>query len=126
MAIKSSTMLIVDILRLVESEDDDVSTVIKAAFDWEHARRLEVAKWLLATGGAAIIAVFALMAKEEELSKWILVGLPSIGGVLATAGYAALHRASVVHSRFMQTSILCARLKTVKPFLQRLRREGQL
>lgn len=123
---RSSRMLLVDLMRLVESETADANAVVKAAFDWEHARRLEIAKWLLTTGGAAIIAVFALLAKQESLATWLLICLPSGGGLLATVGYVALHRAGMVHSRFVQTSILCARLKDVQPFLQRLRREGEL
>lgn len=126
MASKSSKMLFVDLMRLAESDESDMESVIKASFDWEHARRLEIAKWLLATGAAAIISVFALLSRQATLSTWIMIGLPASGGVLAMTGYVALRRAGNVHARFVQTSILCARLRTVRPFLQRLRREGQL
>jgi hypothetical protein len=126
MAARTSKLLLVDLMRLVEADDADTDAVIKASFDWEHTRRLEIAKWLLATGATAIIAVFALLARQELPSRWILIVLPSAGGLLAMTGYIALHRASVVHSRFVQTSILCARLKDIQPFLQRLRHEGEL
>lgn len=126
MARTSSALLLVDLMRLVESEEANVELVIKAVFDWEHARILELARWLLATGAASVIAVFALLARAEPPSVWLQIGLPLMGGVLATAGFLVLRRAGSVHSRLAQTAILCARLTEVRQFLTRLRREGEL
>lgn len=126
MRIRISSLSLVDLMRLVEAEKADTDAVIKAAFEWEHTRRLEVAKWLLATGAAAVIAVFTLLARETPPDNWLIVLIASAGGLFATIGMAALRHAGVVHSRFVQTSILCARLKDVHPFLSRLRREGEL
>jgi hypothetical protein len=121
-----SALQLVDLMRLVESEGSDLDAIIKAAFEWEHTRRLEVAKWLLATGAAAVIAVFTLLARETPPANWVLIVLAGAGSVAATFGLAALRRAGVVHSRYVQTSILCARLGSVRPFLSRLRQEGEL
>jgi hypothetical protein len=110
-----------DIIDLVANETGDVQKVIEKAYDWEHTRKLETGKWLLASGTAALIGVVTLLAKETPPPSPIPQALAAAGSAAIVSGFAAIWLASTMSIQFARITSLAHRLQEIRPFLKLLR-----
>lgn len=120
------------LMRLVASGNANPQAVLEKSFQWEHERRMELAKWLLAVSSALLAAVvaatlsrgFRIRAGFMDLpyTYWLMGG----AGLLAAAGVIIFLRAQVLHRRYVLISALLAELEGIRPFLKRLAREEAL
>jgi hypothetical protein len=121
MAGRRRSLVLADIIDLVANEDGDVQKVIEKTYDWEHTRKLEAGKWLLATGTAAIIGVVTLLSKEKVPPAPLLFLLSAGGAAAIVSGFLALAMASTMAGRLARVTSLAFRLQEVRPFLRLLR-----
>lgn len=121
MAKRPKDIALADIIDLVTNEDGDVQKVIEKAYDWEHTRKLETGKWLLATGTAALIGVVTLLAKQPPTSIVPLIALAAGGAAAIVSGFGAIWLAGTMSARLARVTSLAHRLQEIKPFLQLLR-----
>ena len=121
MARRPSGLAIADIMDLVANESGDVQKVIEKAYDWEHTRKLEAGKWLLATGTAALIGVVTLVSKTPPTAPVLLISLAAGGAAAIVFGFVALWRAGTMSARLARVTALAYRLDEIKPFLRLLR-----
>jgi hypothetical protein len=116
---------LVDLMRLVAT-DVEPHKVIEKAFEWEHARWLEVGKWFLATGAAGLIGLITLFAKTDPAPRVVII-LLSAGSTLAVMiGLGAFWRVRYIAARYSRLRAITGELVDVKPFLQLLRKRGLL
>lgn len=125
MAKRPKDIALADIIDLVTNEDGDVQKVIEKAYDWEHTRKLETGKWLLATGTAALIGVVTLLAKQPPTSIVPLIALAAGGAAAIVSGFGAIWLAGTMSARLARVTSLAHRLQEIKPFLQLLRNKQQ-
>ena len=116
---------IIDLMRLVENDEADFEAVIAKTYEWEHLRRLEVGKWLLATAAALVIGMLSLFAggKVSEAQMW---GIGAIAGAFGWIGLMTLWTARAVAARYTRTVALAARMAAIRNFLHLLRSQGHL
>lgn len=122
---RPNSLAIADIMDLVTNEGGDVQKIIEKAYDWEHTRKLEAGKWLLATGTAAFIGVVTLGAKEPPVEPMFLFILAGGGAAAIVSGFVALWRAGTMPARLARVTALAYRLEEIKPFLRLLRDKQQ-
>lgn len=121
-----------DLLHLVAASANDPQKVVEKAFEWDHARRLEVAKWLLTLASSLVVALAAAMASKQFNADTKILGfnyiywLFSLASFFAISGLLAFWRAKVLHKRLLASATLVGRLMEIQPFLRRLARDGLL
>ena len=126
------TLQIRHLLQLVASGHPDPHKILEKSFQWEHERRMELAKWLLALSSALLAAVVAATLSRGFRSRTQLFDLPytywlmGAAGVLAASGVIIFFRAQVLHRRYVLLSALLARIVELQPFLKRMVREEHL
>ena len=116
---------LVDLMRLVAT-DLEPHKVLEKAYDWEHARWLEVGKWFLATGAAGLIAIATLFAKPDHPPLFAVVLLSVASTLTIMIGLSAFWRARFISARYARVRAIAGELLEVKPFLQLLRAKGLL
>lgn len=116
---------LVDLMRLV-AMDTEPHKVLEKAYDWEHARWLEVGKWFLATGAASMIALATLFAKAEPPPRIVVLSLSIASTFAILVGLGAFWRARYISARYARIRAIAGELSDVKAFLQLLRRKGLL
>lgn len=120
------------LLELVASGIEDPYKIIEKSFEWDHSRRLELAKWLLALCSSVVAAVaisvlaFRQSGQEPFAHIKVLYALSAVAGLSLGAGAVFFWRARVVHHRLIFVSSLLARLMEIQTFLKRLRSAGLL
>ena len=120
------------LIQLVAGGGTDLQKVLEKSFEWEHARQLELGKWLLAVASSLTVVVAAALASKQFDANAGAFGFTysqiafTASGFFTFAGLAAFYRARAIHKRFLLTSSVLATLVEIQPFLQRLRREGHL
>lgn len=120
------------LLKLVASGHPNPQAVLEKSFQWEHERRMELAKWLLALSSALLAAVVAATLSRGFRFRAGFLDVPytywlmGVSGVLAAVGVITFFRAQVLHRRYMLVSALLAQLMEIQPFLRRLAREEAL
>jgi hypothetical protein len=99
---------------------------IEKAFEWAHARRLELVRWILAVAAALFVPVAVAFVRGEvakETSAWWLVA-PAFGAVLfALSGVVLLVQARKIHRTYIATQSLLGEINKIAPFIQRYREE---
>jgi hypothetical protein len=116
---------LVDLMRLVAT-DIEPHKVIEKAFEWEHARWLEVGKWFLATGAAGLIGLVTLFAKTDPAPRIVIVVLAAGSTLSIMIGMGAFWRVRFIGARYTRLRAIAGELSEVKPFLQLLRKRGFL
>lgn len=113
-----------DLADLVVSDVPDSDKRIEKMFDWHFTREMEVTRWILgvaATVGAALlVAVFKAEISPGWRQAVFLLALPS---VTASYGLFRLYRARAIHRQFVVALRIHSRLRQVRPFLVRYRKE---
>lgn len=117
---------LLDVIHLVESNGADPYAFIVKVAEWEHQRRLEFGKWLLATAAGALIALFTLLGKDTSPPHFTILILESGAAVAFTTGLFTMFWAGSAAARTSRLSVFAARLVAIRPFLELLRREGKL
>lgn len=116
---------LVDLMRLVAT-DAEPHKVLEKAYDWEHARWLEVGKWFLATGAAALIALVTLFSKDTPPSRFATITLSVAATLMILIGSAAFWRVRYITARYAKVRTIAGELGEVRAFLQLLRKRGML
>jgi hypothetical protein len=116
---------LVDLMRLVAT-DAEPHKVLEKAYDWEHTRRLEVGKWFLATGAAALITIASLFARPDPPPLIAIFILSVTSTLTIIIGLAAFWRARFISARYSRIRAITGELVEVKQFLQLLRAKGLL
>lgn len=120
------------LLELVASGITEPYKVVEKSFEWDHSRRLEVAKWSLALCSSVVVAIAASILAfrqtgQDPLANVLLVyGLFIAAGIFAGLGAVFFWRARVMHQRLIFAASLVARLMEIQTFLKRLRTAGLL
>lgn len=123
-------LTISQLLELTANGMQDTDKRIEKAFDWHHARRLELAKWMLSLALgllAGLVASFArgpyefgptYLANPEYNVEWWLVwlGLGFFGA--AIAGLYAVDQLQGVNAEYFASLKLVNRLGKVRPLLK--------
>lgn len=118
-------LLLIDLMRLVAA-DTEPHKVLEKSYEWEHARRLEVGKWFLATGAAALIATATLFAKPEAPGV-LPVFLLSVASTLTIMiGLGAFWNARYIAARYARIRAITGEFMEMKKFLQLLQARGLL
>jgi hypothetical protein len=123
---RSKSLSLADLMKLVAIDDSGLEGAVEKTYDWEHSRRLEVGKWLLASGSAVFAAAVALWAKDNPPPTLLTSGLAALAGLMVCFGFGAIGQARTIAARYARTRAICYELKAVRPFLVRLRKEGHL
>lgn len=120
------------LMKLVASGHSNPQAILEKAFQWEHERRMELAKWLMAIASGLLAAVAAATLSRGFRFRTGLLNLPvtywfmGLAGLLAAFGIIVFIRAQVLHRRYVLVSGLLAQLQDIQPFLKRLAREEAL
>jgi RsiW-degrading membrane proteinase PrsW (M82 family) len=99
---------------------------IEKAFEWAHARRLELVRWILAVAGALLVPVAIAFVRGEvgkETSAWWLVASVFGAVLLALLGVGMLLQAGQIHRTYIATQSLLGEINKIGPFIQRYREE---
>ena len=99
---------------------------IEKAFEWAHARHLELVRWILALGGALLVPVAVAFVRGEvgrETSAWWLVASVFGGVLLVLLGIGMLFQAYRIHRTYIATQSLLGEINKIAPFIQRYRDE---
>jgi hypothetical protein len=116
---------LVDLMRLVAT-DTEPHAVLEKAYEWEHARWLEVGKWFLATGAAGPIALATLFSGAGQPATIVVIALSVVSTLAILSGLGAFWRARLISARYARVLAIAGELSEVKPFLQKLRKDGLL
>lgn len=131
-SLRGQPLRLIHLLQLASSGVADPQKVLEKSFEWEHARRLEIAKWLLAISSGLAAVIAAAFLSRQSTDGWKLLGisatiwLPAASGVSGISGMLVFTRARAMHRRFVVISNLLADVMELRPFLQKLRRDGLL
>lgn len=126
------TLKLRHLLQLVASGHANPQAILEKSFQWEHERRMELAKWLLAFSTALVAAVVAATLTRGFRVRALFLNLPysywlmAAAGVFAMAGVIIFLRAQVLHRRYVLISALVCELMDIQPFLRRMAREEVL
>lgn len=121
----SSGLLIADLMRLVEQEGADFESVLQKAFEWDHQRRLELAKWCLATSATLIVGTVALVGNSTPQGG-VIIAAGLLAGVSLFSGTAMFWTARTVATRYVRSVALAQRMTEIRLFLRLLRTRGLL
>jgi hypothetical protein len=111
---------------LVASGVPAAESRIERIFEWAHARRIELVKWLLAVSGALFVPVAIAVARGEvrtESPTWWLVSALAAAVALASAGLGMLFWTARTHQTYLATQALLGELQKIAPFIRRYRDE---
>jgi hypothetical protein len=117
-----------DLINLVASGVPDPVSRIERVFEWDHSRRIEVVKWLLAASIALFIPVVVAYLKGDIISvrsSWWMFALLFCSVLLAVLGLGLLYRTRRIHRSYVFTLSLLGELQKISTFLQRYREEGR-
>lgn len=115
-----------DLIDLVASEVPNPEVRLEKAYEWSHARRLELVKWIL----AAAVALFAPLVVgyfREEFGKtlspyWALAAMAG-SAALAAVGIIILLMTARAYRSYLAAQSLLGEIKKIGPFLDRYRQE---
>lgn len=115
-----------DLIDLVASGVPNPELRLEKTYEWSHARRLELVKWIL----AAAVALFAPLAVgyfREEFGKTISPAwaLGAMGGsaALAVLGITILMMTGRAYRSYLAAQALLGEIRKIAPFLDRYRQE---
>jgi hypothetical protein len=115
-----------DLLDLIASGVQDPQARLEKAYDWAHARRLELVKWLLASAVALFAPVVVALAKGElqsSGSRWWLATTLFLSVSTAIAGVSLLLTTRRQYRAYLAAQTLLGELTKIAPFVERYRRE---
>lgn len=115
-------------MRIAEDETCDCQALVYKIYEWEHSRRLEVGKWLLAVAAALVATVITLAAKGEPapLPYYVLPVATLGAGLAAMSGIVTIWSARVISVNLARTTALVARFVAIRTFLSRVRKDEGL
>lgn len=135
MGIASPVLSLGHLIDLVASAQDDPQKILEKSFDWEHARAVEFAKWLLTMSSSVFVAIAAIMFSRQFQStaveiQQIEIPVINLVAVIATIlgllGVWALVSAKMLQKRYIETSALLAKILETKEFWIKLRKSGAI
>lgn len=123
-----------DVIDLVASEVPNPESRLEKVYDWAHARRLELVKWLLATGVALFAPVVVALARGELIQSGsgsssgsgsqLWLGLTLFGAVsISIAGLVVLIQTRRRYRAYLASQALLGEIRKIAPFLERYRKE---
>lgn len=124
----AGSLTLLDVMRLAENEGCDAQAFISKVYEWEHARQVEVGKWLLALSAAMIVAVMTLVSKEpaSNLPPYLVLVAGTGAGIAGISGFLTIWSARSIATRLARTAALTAQLVAIRTFLTRVRKEEGL
>jgi len=115
-----------DLIDLVASGVPNPELRLEKTYEWSHARRLELVKWIL----AAAVALFAPLAVgyfREEFGKTIspvwALGAMAGSAALAALGITILILTGRAYRSYLAAQTLLGEIRKIAPFLDRYRQE---
>ncbi|MBK9240906.1 MAG: hypothetical protein IPL75_11725 [Acidobacteria bacterium] len=115
-----------DLIDLVASGVPNPEARLEKAYEWSHARRLELVKWIL----AAAIALFVPLAVgyfREEFGKtipaWWALGAMVAAAALAVLGITMLILTGRAYRSYLAAQSLLGEIRKIAPFLDKYRQE---
>lgn len=119
-----------DLIDLVASGVPNPESRLEKVYDWAHARRLELVKWLLASAVALSAPVVIALARGDlglsgSHSIWWLA-LTLFGAVgIAVAGAFMLVQTKRRYRAYLAAQALLGEIRKIAPFLERYRQESE-
>jgi hypothetical protein len=119
-----------DLIDLVASGVPNPESRLEKVYDWAHARRLELVKWLLASAVALSAPVVIALARGDlgpsgSRSIWWLA-LTLFGAVgIAVAGAFMLVQTKRRYRAYLASQALLGEIRKIAPFLERYRQESE-
>jgi len=117
-----------DLIDLVASGVPNPESRLEKVYDWAHARRLELVKWLLASAVALFAPVVVALARGDlgqsgSRSTWWLA-LTLFGAVaIAFWGMLILFQTRRRYRAYLAAQALLGEIRKIAPFLERYRQE---
>lgn len=115
-----------ELTSLVSSEVADPEVRLEKIFDWEHARRMELVKWVLTASVALFIPVAVAWLKGDigaPTPAWWVLGALFGAVLLAVLGVSMLYHAWQIYRTYLAAITLLGELKKIATFVQRYREE---
>jgi hypothetical protein len=119
-----------DLIDLVASGVPNPESRLEKVYDWAHARRLELVKWLLASAVALFAPVMIALARGDlgpgaSGSIWWLASALFGAVSLAVAGAFMLVQTRRRYRAYLAAQALLGEIRKIAPFLQRYRQESE-
>jgi hypothetical protein len=119
-----------DLIDLVASGVPNPESRLERVYDWEHARRLELVKWLLASSIALFAPVVIALAKSDSTTDgsgrtwWLTVTL-FLAVCIAFAGALVVAHTKRRYRSYLAAQALLGEIRKVAPFLERYRQKSE-
>ena len=115
-----------DLIDIVASGVSDPESRLEKTYDWAHARRLELVKWLLTSAVALFAPVAVAVAKGElqsSASRGWLASTLFLSLTVAIAGISLLIRTQRHYRAYLAAQALLGELTKIAPFIERYRQQ---
>ena len=121
-----TNLVIGDLLNLVASKVPEPESRLEKVFECEHARQLEMVKWLLALAAALFAAVavgeFRGASEPKASPIWMVITL-SLAAAITIFGLIMLIRGRRMYRTYLAAQTLLGEINKISPFIERYRQE---
>lgn len=122
----TGALTVLDLMRLAEDENCEWQSFLSKVYEWDHARRVEVGKWLLALSAILVASIFTMMGKVQPLPTYGISAVASGAGVFAASGMVTIWSARSISAHLARTMAVTARFVAIRTFLTRIRQDEGL
>jgi hypothetical protein len=117
-----------DLIDLVASGVPNPEARLEKVFEWAHARRLELVKWILAAAVALFAPVVVALLRGElgtGVSRWWIISTLFGSVAVGVAGGLMLFRTRRAYKTYLAAQALLSEVNKISSFLERYRQETE-